>query len=406
VAVVLVRFQRSELWSADTRRDREFFYAKVRAAGEPVLQIEPGSGRRLWVLARHADVVAGLRNPAIGHQVDKHVSEDHNSRRFVSTDPASALQLISLDPPEHTRLRKLVSSAFTPRTVAQLEPWIGGLVDNLLDGLDPASPIDGVADLANPVPVAVIAELIGVPDSERPQFRAWSAEIIAGGPFGGAATEAFAHYIDELASRRSLHPEDDLISSLVALEDQDDGLTRDELIATVLLLLVAGQETTVDVIANGILALLTHPEQWRELIQEPSLAGPAVEEIVRFDGPVEIAPPRFALTDLPIGGGTIPAFDTVALSIFGANHDPDVFASPDTFDIHRSDVGRHVSFGHGAHFCLGAPLGRLEARIMFERLAARFPDLELAVEPSGLRQYQPRLTELPLLLRPAMPAVS
>jgi cytochrome P450 PksS len=164
----------------------------------------------------------------------------------------------------------------------------------------------------------------------------------------------------------------------------------------VLLLLIAGQETTVELISRGILALLTHPGQWHALRADRGLAAAAVEEILRFDGSAEIAPPRFAFTDIQIAGGTIPAFETVALSIFGANHDPAVFADPGTFNIHRDDVRRHIAFGHGPHFCLGAPLARLEGRVMFERLPVAFPDLSLAVEPEAVPQAQPRLAALPL----------
>jgi cytochrome P450 len=164
----------------------------------------------------------------------------------------------------------------------------------------------------------------------------------------------------------------------------------------VLLLLVAGQETTVDLIANGTLALLAHPDQWRDLRDDPQLVSAAVEEILRYEGSVEIAPPRFAFSDIEIAGGTVPAFDPVALSIYGANHDPEIFASPERFDMHRHDVSHHVAFGHGPHFCLGAPLGRLEARIMFERLPAAFPDLAIAIDPSSLQRIDPRVNELPL----------
>jgi cytochrome P450 len=246
------------------------------------------------------------------------------------------------------------------------------------------------------VPVAVIAELVGVPREDRPRFRAWSTPIVSGGRAGVSATAEFARYIDQLAARRKTCPEDDLVSELVALEGADGGLQRDELIAMVLLLLVAGQETTVDLIANGTLALLAYPDQWRALRDDPELVPAAVEEILRYEGSVEIAPPRFAFSDIEIAGGTIPAFDTVAASTYGANHDPDVFAGPERFDIHRHDVSHHVAFGHGPHFCLGAPLGRLEARIMFERLPAAFPDLAIAIDPSSLQRIDPRVDELPL----------
>ncbi len=189
-----------------------------------------------------------------------------------------------------------------------------------------------------------------------------------------------------------------MLSGLVALENDGASLDRDELVAMIHLLLIAGQETTVDLISNGVLAMLTNPDQWHALTAEPSLASAVVEEVLRYDGPVEIVPPRIALRELEFAGGIIPAFETVALSVYGANHDPDVFAEPASFDIHRPDVAQHLAFGHGAHFCLGARLARLEGRIMFEQLALRFPKLQLAGDPADRRGDEPRVTSLPLRL--------
>ncbi len=384
----------SELWEDAARADPHAFYRRVRDAGRPVPQQHPGSGERLWIVAGHADVLTGLRHPSFGHQAGQ--------RRpgLTEVERIGARQLIDLDPPDHTRLRRIVSSAFTARTVARLEPWIIAIVDGLLDrardrGLVDGV-VDGVADLGDPLPVAVIADLVGVPADERPRFRAWSAVIVSGDPeHGPPATLEFAAYIDDLAARKRREPADDLLSALVALERDGDALDRDELVAMVQLLLIAGQETTVLLIANGLRALLTDPDQWRALVADPGLAPAVVEETLRFHGPVEIAPPRYAFTDVSLAGGTIPAYERVGLSILGANRDPAVFADPDVFDLHRTDVGRHVGFGHGIHFCLGAPLARLEGRIMFERLAQRFPGLRLAVDPAGLPSH---LRELPLLL--------
>ncbi len=348
------------------RENRHAFYARVREAGAPVLQLDPATGERLWILARHRDVLEGLRHPDIGHQL-------HRDPPVGEIGRLEARQLINLDPPEHTRLRGLVSRGFTPRSVAGLEPRIVEIVDGLLAGARRRGVIDGLADLGEPMPVAVIASLIGVPPEDRQRFRAWSAAIMSG-ERREAATLEFAAYVDELAARRRSVPEDDLVSRLVAL----DALERDDLVAMIQLLLIAGQETAIYVIVNGIRALLTHPEQWSALCADPGLAGAAVEEILRFDGPVEIAPPRFTFKPVRFGEGTIPAFEKVGLSVLGANRDPDVFADPDVFDIRRSDAGRHLAFGHGIHFCIGAALGRLEARIMFQRLAEQLPGLRLA----------------------------
>jgi cytochrome P450 len=313
----------------------------VRAVGAPVLQVHPETGERMWIVARHADVLAGLRHPDLGH----------GSRTPMNRlDYIDSRQLINLDPPDHTRLRRLVSRAFTPHTVAALEPKIEAMADALIEGgnLDPTA-----------IPVAVIAELIGVPPEHRVTFRMWSGAIMSG-EGREWALEEFTAYVDELADERAARPQDDLISALAAIEE----LERDELIAMIQLLLIAGQETAVYVIEHGLRALLSS-DQWDVLCADPTLAAAAVEEIVRFDGPVEIAPPRVALRDY----GSIPAGERVGLALQGANRDPAVFEDPDVFDIRRADLGQHVGFGHGIHFCLGAGLGRLEARVLFRRLA-------------------------------------
>jgi len=393
---VVTGFAESELWSDAARLDRPAFYARVRAAEGPVPQIDPNSGRRFWVVARHADVRAGLHHPDIGHEICRHRPVGGAPPSSGAADRLDARQLICLDPPDHTRLRGLVNAAFTARTVARLESRIEAVVDRLVATVHKRGVIDGVRELAHPLPVKVIADLIGIPAADRDRFRGWSATMIAGGPEWGPAAVEFAAYLDELAARRRADPAEDLLSDLVAVQLDGDRLDRDDLVATIQLLLVAGQETTADLVANGILALLTHPEQWQLLKDEPSLAAAAVEEIARYDGPVEIAPPRYAFRDIALAGGVVPAFDVVALSILGANRDPEVFADPDVFDLTRSDVKGHLAFGHGIHFCLGAQLARLQGRIVFEKIAQQLPDLRLLADPRHLRGINPRLTCLPL----------
>ncbi|MFU8871809.1 cytochrome P450 [Micromonospora sp. SL4-19] len=387
----------SELWDPAVRRDPHRFYDRVRDSGQPVLQVDP-AGNRFWVIAGYADVLAGLRHPAIGHEVHRHCPHMEQPAPEHRSEAAriEARQLISLDPPDHTRLRGLVSGGFTARAVARLEPWITDLADRLVAQARERGRIDGVRDLADPVPVNVIAELVGVPEPDRGRFRAWSAAIVSASIDGPAATAEFGAYLDDLAAQRRAAPTDDLISQLVALEEGGDRLDRDELVALVQLLLVAGQETTVDLIVNGIRLLLTHPEQWQDLRKDPSLAAAVVEETLRYRGPVEIVPPRFAFRDIEIAGGRIPAFDRVGLSLWGANRDPSVFDRPHVFDIHRTDVRKHIAFGHGIHFCLGAHLARLESRIMFERIAQQLPGLRLAVDPADLDGFRLHQDGLPL----------
>ncbi|MDA0179466.1 cytochrome P450 [Solirubrobacter phytolaccae] len=359
------------MWEPEVRADRHAFYARVRAVGAPVLQVHPDTAERFWIVARYADVRDGLTHPDLGHQL------------AGTPEPATLLerldarQLINLDPPEHTQLRALVSRAFTPRAVAALEPRVVAIVDALIDAALERGTFDGVAELGEPMPVAVIAELIGVPEEDRGRFRAWSAAIMSGED-RDMATLAFAAWVDALADERAARPREDLVSALAALE----GLAREDLIAMVQLLLIAGQETAVYTIVNGLRALLSHPEQWAALCADPLLAALAVEEILRFDGPVEIAPPRFAQRDVWLGG-TIPAGERVGLALLGANRDPEVFSRPNAFDIQRGESGRQLGFGHGIHYCLGAGLGRLEARVMFRRLAERMPGLQLAEDPGG-----------------------
>ncbi|SEF14059.1 cytochrome P450 [Jiangella alba] len=372
-------FRPMELWEPETRRDPHAFYARVRAAGTPIPQYDP-AGNRFWIVARHADVLAGLQHPDIGHEVHRHQEPDLSPSPYPpsETERISSRQLIALDPPDHTRLRRLVSTAFTARTVARLEDWIAGVAAELVAHVRTLGRFDAVTDLADPLPVNVIAQLVGVPDEDRARFRDWSATIVSGSDHDGSATLAFAAYVDELAARRRAEPRDDLISALVALEAEGDALDRDELVAMVQLLLIAGQETTVDVIANALRLLLTHPEQWDDLRADPALASAVVEETLRFRGPVEIVPPRFTFRELDLAGGTLPAFERVGLSLWGANRDPEVFSHPDVFDVHRADVAGHIAFGYGSHFCLGASLGRLEARLMLEAVARELPGLRLA----------------------------
>ncbi|GIJ27371.1 cytochrome P450 [Micromonospora qiuiae] len=392
-------FDVSELWDPAVRRDPHRFYDRVRDAGEPVLQIHP-TGERWWVIAGHADVLTGLRHPAIGHEIGRHCPAARLTAPHELSEVArlEARQLINLDPPDHTRLRGLVSGGFTARAVARLEPWISDLADRLVARARREGIIDGIADLADPVPVNVIAELVGVPEADRPRFRAWSAAIVSASVDGPAAVTEFGAYLDELAARRRADPADDLMSQLVAVADRDDRLDRDELVALVQLLLIAGQETTVDLIVNGLRLLLSHPEQWQALRDDPSLAPAVVEETLRYRGPVEIVPPRYAFEDIEIAGGRIPAYDRVGLSLWGANRDPAVFDRPHEFDIHRTDGRQHIAFGHGIHFCLGAHLARLESRIMFDRIARQLPGLRLAVDPAELDDFRLHHTGLPLLV--------
>jgi cytochrome P450 len=295
--------------------------------------------------------------------------------------------LLFMDPPDHTRLRRLVSHAFTPRTVEQLRPRVAGLVADLLDLVDPGA-FDLIQTVAYPLPVTVICQLLGVPVSDRQLFGPWSSDLsrMLDGDIDDATIEAglrsfveITGYFDDLFADRRRHPKDDLVSVLLTVEEEGDRLTLDELRATVLLLFVAGHETTMNLIGNGTVALLRNRDQWDRLCADPELAPGAVEELLRYDGPVHVTartatvPSRVGDVDVEVGQG-------VLVHLAAANRDPARFDRPDELDITRPDV-QQLTFSHGIHYCLGAALARLEGQETFAALTRRFPGLELAEEP-------------------------
>jgi cytochrome P450 len=295
--------------------------------------------------------------------------------------------MLDADAPVHTRLRRLVAREFTTRRVAALQPRIQAVTDELLDAALREPVADLVEALALPLPMTVICELLGVPDLDRKSFRGWSNDIVAGTPESEAAAfEAMSHYLTELIEdKRCSGPGDDLLSALIRTRYEDgDRLSPDELVGMAFLLLVAGHETTVNLISNGVLALLRHPDQLAALRARPELIDGAVEEMLRYDGPVETTTWRFAREPLTIAGTPIAQGEPVLVALAGADRDPQRFPEPDTFDIRRPAQG-HIAFGHGIHYCLGAPLARMEARIAIPSLLARAPGLALVPEPLDWR---------------------
>jgi cytochrome P450 len=301
------------------------------------------------------------------------------------------MHLLNTDPPDHTRLRKLVSKAFTARRVTGLRPRVEAIAASLLDPLGARLAAGETADLiegfAFPLPVTVICELLGVPVEDQAQFREWSHAIVGDG--GGQDTfravgEAMYGYFSKLVAEKRAHPADDLVSALIDARDSGDSLNERELMSMLWLLLVAGHETTTNLIASGTLALLTSPAQLARLRSDPSLLPGAVDELLRYVNPLNHATERFTLEPVQIGGVTIPAREWVLCVTSSANRDPDRFPAADTLDVGR-DAGGHVAFGHGIHFCLGAPLARLEGEVAFGALLGRFPDLSLAADPATLR---------------------
>lgn len=305
-----------------------------------------------------------------------------------------------LDPPDHTRLRKLVSKAFAPRVVSALQPDIRSLVDGLLDRVAEKGRFELVEEFAYPLPVAVICRLLGVPLEDEPQFSRASALLAqALDPFS-TITGVPAHvandrqragawlreYFHGLIDKRRSRPGDDLLSGLIAVEESGDQLTEEEIVSTCNLLLIAGHETTVNLIGNAVLAMLRNTGQWAALGADPHRAPAIVEETLRYDPPVQLVG-RIALADMVIGGVDVPAGDVMMLLLAGANRDPAEYERPDVFDPDRKSV-RHLGFGRGAHYCLGAPLARLEAGVALAAVAARFPNARLDAEP----QYKPNVT--------------
>ena len=344
-----------------------------------------------WALTRYADALYALREDSLLS------SAIHDSPRPGGVGLSSARWFVFLDPPRHTRLRALVHSAFTPQVVEGLRARIQAIVDELLDRAAEAGRLDLIADLGFPLPAIVIAELLGVPAEDRAQFRAWSADLAAAGGLvrmaadgaerlsraraGGAALNA---YFRDIIRERRRAPRDDLVSRLTGVQSAEGTLSEEELVDTCALLLFAGHETTTNLIGNGMLALLRHPDELSRLRADPSLIGSAVEELLRYDSPVQMRV-RVARETVEIGGRRIAKGQRVLILVGAANRDPARFPDPDRLDIARPD-NRHLAFGHGIHFCTGAPLARLEGAIAIRRLLRRFPRLELTTDQLAWRE--------------------
>ncbi|GAA3103615.1 cytochrome P450 family protein [Streptosporangium carneum] len=358
-------------------------YAELRRSG-PVHAVDFPPGMAAFLVIDHEHGRPALNDPRLAKSIA--MAPERFRERVMSSNPALAHNLLNSDPPDHTRLRRLVSKAFTPRRVEGLRPRIQEITDELVDAMAARGEADLIDDFAFPLPITVICELLGVPSQDRDTFRDWSGTLVSPALDEGQVRRrqevnlAIRAYFSEIIAERRAAPRDDLISALVAARDDDELLDDQELLATLTLLLIAGHETTVNLIGNGMLALLNNPGQLRLLLDSPELLPSAVEELLRYDGPVERATFRFAAEDLEIAGVPVPRGALVHISLGAAGRDPEAFDAPDTLDIARTD-NRHVAFGHGIHFCLGAPLARLEAQIAFGTLLGRLPGVRLACPP-------------------------
>lgn len=383
-----------EAFAEEHRADPYPLYARMRAQS-PVLE----GGNNLWFTFGHDAAHSLLRA--------KNVSSDEKRSAFFATQIEAgderALRfaeeesmMLFLDPPDHTRLRSLVSSAFTPRTFERLVPRIQSLTDELLDELADAgadgSTVDLISAFAHPLPVAVICELLGVPRSDEAIFGDWSNTITQSLDPGvlrseednvriDNARDEVVAYIGRLLERRRDEPGNDLVSALLHARDGDDKLSESELVLMVTLLLIAGHETTVNLIGNGLVALLRHPDQLQRWQADPQLDKRAVDEILRFDSPVQLGM-RVATEPLDVSGVTIPAGDQIISILGAANRDPAVFVDPDTLDLARSNAARNMSFGGGIHHCLGMALARTEGQIALGSFVRRFPSVRFADEPT------------------------
>lgn len=352
----------------------------------------------IWFVTRYADVSALLRDHK---RLVKSVANTLTpAQRAALPVSPPLLQLISnhmlnLDPPDHTRLRGLVSKAFTQQVVLQMQGRIQAVADELLDDVHVKGEMDLIEDFAFPLPIIVIAELLGIPPRDRRRFRNWSNAFVTPSANlersakkmakAGKVMEDFTQYMRRIFAERRMEPRDDLISLLLQAEEDGDQLREEELFSMVILLIVAGHETAVNLIGNGVLALLQHPEQLVQLREQPILLSTAIEEMIRYDGPVERATMRFAAEAIPVADGlTIQRGDAVSLILAAADRDPAQFPRPDSFDIAR-DPNRHLGFGQGIHYCLGAPLARLEGQIAINILLQRYSHLHLAVPIDQLR---------------------
>ncbi|MEU9038580.1 cytochrome P450 [Streptomyces sp. NPDC048352] len=385
-------------------------YRRLREEG-PVRRAVIAGGLEAWLVTRYEDGLAALSDPRLSSDV-RDATDTRLLRQLPGAEREAMLgNMLRSDPPDHTRLRRLVSKAFTAHRVAAMRPRIQALTDGLLDAVLPAGRADLVADFALPLPVAVISELLGVPVDDRHDFQHWTDRLITRGeepPDPAVVNEAWQHmraYVTALIQDKRSHPGDDLLSGLVTARDEEQRLTEDELIAMVFLLLAAGYITTVNLIGGGLVMLLAHPGQLDRLRRDPELLPGAVEEFLRYDGPVSPGIARFAREDVEIAGVAVPRGSTVLIASAIADRDPARFPDPDRLDITRQD-NAHLAFGHGIHYCLGAPLARLEGQIAIGTALRRLPGLALAVppdeipwRPGGLRGPQ----RLPVTFTPGGP---
>ncbi|GLF93149.1 cytochrome P450 family protein [Streptomyces yaizuensis] len=404
----------AERCTPEFRRNPYPVYGHLRDTA-PVCPLNPPHGISTYLITRYEDARTALAEPRLSK--DMYGALDSYRRIFGDSSVALDDHMLNSDPPKHTRLRRLVSSQFTPHRVESLRPHIRQIVTGLLDDCPVGEPVDLLTAFAFPLPIIVICELLGVPPEDRPKVQTWSITVAQTGfskeskQAQQRAEEALHAYFAELVEQKRQRPSDDLLSAMIAARDEDGRLTEHELISTAFLLMFAGHKTNAYLIGNAVHHLLTHPDQLRAVREDPELVPRAVEEVLRYDGSVETATFRYATEDVEIAGTTIPRGALVQIALNSANRDPLKFDAPDTFDVRRpaNTQSAHLGFGHGIHYCLGAALARLETRLALTGLLERFPRItpaDPAREPQWLVVPFPAfrgLAELPVVLEPPAP---
>jgi len=405
-------------WGAYDRDDPFALFAKVRELG-PVHAVTLADGHDAWLVVGYDEARVALNDQRLSKDMLSALADGGGVVAEGLPGPAFARHMLSVDPPDHTRMRRLVSAAFTPRRVEELRPRVQGIIDDLLDDIAAGGPdarVDLVRAFAFPLPFTVICELLGVPESDRARLGAGLTALLVPTSTpeeyadAKAASDVVVAMLEALVDAKQKSPGNDLVSGLISARDGDEHLTTQELLSTIFQLIVAGHDTTASLIGNGVVALLRNPEQLDDLRADPARLSAAIEELLRYDAPVPHSTFRYAIAPIQMGDVTIPTGSQVIICLAAANRDHDQYADPDTLDLDR-DQARHLAFGHGIHHCLGAPLARMEAQLAFGSLLRRFPDLRLAVPSEELHWGHGDglvlrgLSELPIVPGPALPRI-